>query len=214
MKCFSSNSKGASLRIHHSVVSVNDAWDISYSPPICPSSICMFTGELPGKRKINLGGRAVTADKQALLEQTRREREERERARKRTESVIRIGRIYRGHLTRRKCKYSLIELLNHTHDTRVGNTHILSILFLLNRLGYIVEESRIQFFAQSALCMRTQCPIRSISCGLWECLLWFNKCCDILRCVSNTKQLSEDWLVSHSHFSLTCHLTCWLLSAF
>ena len=140
MKCFSSNSKGASLRIHHSVVSVNDAWDISYSPPICPSSICMFTGELPGKRKINLGGRAVTADKQALLEQTRREREERERARKRTESVIRIGRIYRGHLTRRKCKYSLIELLNHTHDTRVGNTHILSILFLLNRLGYIVEE--------------------------------------------------------------------------
>jgi ubiquitin-protein ligase E3 C len=105
------------------------------------SQLIMFTGEVPGKRRINLGGKAgIVADKQRLLEQSRKDREERDNFRRRGDACNRIARIYKGHLSRRKTEYWLIELLENRvpelqSKTAVETENVLTIIFLLNKLN-------------------------------------------------------------------------------
>ena len=80
----------------------------------------MFTGEPPGRRRINLSGKTqVTVDKQALLEQSRREREERELVRKRAEAGIRIARTARGHLVRQHVKSRILNQATQAEDEKL-----------------------------------------------------------------------------------------------
>jgi ubiquitin-protein ligase E3 C len=99
----------------------------------------MFTGQAPGKRKINLGGKMQTAaHKQALIEQSRKEREQRELARKQTEVSIQISRFARGFFVRKWCKCSLIELLESSLDRMsaqaYGTANPFSVIFLIDRV--------------------------------------------------------------------------------
>ena len=92
----------------------------------------MFTGQVPGKRKINLGGKVQSAaQKQALLEQSRKEREQRELVRRQTEAAVNISRIARGYFVRKRCKHSLIQLLLDEAENP------LSVIFLINRIPAI-----------------------------------------------------------------------------
>lgn len=79
----------------------------------------MFTGSVSGKR-INLGGASKAGvDKASFMEETRRIREQRELTKRKEYASIQIQRIWRGHSTRRKTKYSLIVLL----EKRIGELH-------------------------------------------------------------------------------------------
>jgi hypothetical protein len=130
----------------------------------------MFTGEGPGRRKINLGGKTqIPVDRQALLEQTRREREAREFARKRTDAAVRIGRLTRGFFVRKRVKLSLLDLLetlcigdDSCGFSAYGAKNPLTVLVLLN---FMHTPSNIAVNAQTLKWIGERLSLQDIGAG-------------------------------------------------
>ena len=91
------------MKIHHShtdkAVLLSEIAFPAFSHAIFLES--MFTGDISG-RKVNLGGASKQKDRASLIENQRRERQERDAARRRESACMKIQRVVRGRVVRRR----------------------------------------------------------------------------------------------------------------
>ncbi|RYH07506.1 hypothetical protein EON65_41710, partial [archaeon] len=61
----------------------------------------MFDGKVGSSRKVDFGGKRVRSDQKSVLENARKEREQRAQDRIKAQASIRIQQLYRGYWTRK-----------------------------------------------------------------------------------------------------------------